>query len=134
MENKKKLTTVLVSGHFNVLHHGHIRLLRFAKESGDHLIVAVESDRIAGGAAHVPEDLRIEGIKSNSWVNETILLDEPVGDPLAPLQRNTPLFLIVMPRLSGGLRAGGKRGSTGACFFIFVRESYSAHGSDDRFM
>ena len=70
MENKNKLTTVLVSGHFNVLHPGHIRLLRFAKESGDYLIVAVESDRIAGGAAHVPEDLRIEGIKSNSWVND----------------------------------------------------------------
>ena len=80
MENKNKLTTVLVSGHFNVLHPGHIRLLRFAKESGDYLIVAVESDRIAGSAAHVPEDLRIEGIKSNSWVNETVLLDEPVGD------------------------------------------------------
>ena len=65
MENKNKLTTVLVSGNFNVLHPGHIRLLRFAKESGDYLIVAVESDRIAEGAAHVPEDLRIEGIKSN---------------------------------------------------------------------
>ena len=86
MENKKKLTTVLVSGNFNVLHPGHIRLLRFAKESGDHLIVAVESDRIAGGAAHVPEGLRIEGIKSNSWVNETILLDEPVGDLIKRLQ------------------------------------------------
>lgn len=70
MENKNKLTTVLVSGNFNVLHPGHIRLLRFAKESGDYLIVAVESDRIAGSAAHVPEDLRIEGIKSNSWVND----------------------------------------------------------------
>ena len=52
MENKNKLTTVLVSGNFNVLHPGHIRLLRFAKESGDYLIVAVESDRIAGSAAH----------------------------------------------------------------------------------
>ena len=86
MENKNKLTTVLVSGNFNVLHPGHIRLLRFAKESGDYLIVAVESDRIAGGAAHVPEDLRIEGIKSNSWVNETILLDEPLGDLIKRLQ------------------------------------------------
>ena len=39
MKNNK-LTTVFVSGHFNVLHPGHLRLLRFAKESGDHLIVA----------------------------------------------------------------------------------------------
>jgi rfaE bifunctional protein kinase chain/domain len=86
MENKRKLTTVLVSGNFNVLHPGHLRLLRFAKESGDYLIVAVESDNIAGSAAHVPEDLRVEGIKSNSWVNETILLEEPLGDLIKRLQ------------------------------------------------
>ena len=41
-------TTVFASGHFNVLHPGHLRLLRFAKEIGGHLVVAVESDRIAG--------------------------------------------------------------------------------------
>ena len=72
--------TVLVTGNFNVLHPGHLRMLRFAKESGDYLIVAVESDLIAGSAAHVPENLRVEGVKSNNWVNETILLKEPIGD------------------------------------------------------
>jgi len=86
MKNKNKLTTVLVSGNFNVLHPGHLRLLRFAKESGDYLIVAVESDHIAGSAAHVPENLRVEGVKSNSWVNETILLEEPLGDLIKRLQ------------------------------------------------
>jgi rfaE bifunctional protein kinase chain/domain len=80
MQNKNKLKTVLVSGNFNVLHPGHLRMLRFAKESGDYLIVAVESDLIAGSAAHVPENLRVEGVKSNNWVNETILLKEPIGD------------------------------------------------------
>ena len=43
--NKKK--KVLVSGNFNVIHPGHIRLLRFAKERGDILIVALQSDKIA---------------------------------------------------------------------------------------
>jgi cytidyltransferase-like protein len=47
-----KLRTVLVSGHFNILHPGHLRLLRSAKEYGEYLIVAVESDRLAGMAAH----------------------------------------------------------------------------------
>jgi len=78
--------TVFVSGHFNVLHPGHVRLLRFAKECGDHLTVAVESDRIAGIAAHVPEQLRLEGIQSNSWVDEAFLLDEPVADLIARLK------------------------------------------------
>ena len=82
----KKLITVFVSGHFNVLHPGHLRLLRFAKESGDRLVVAVESDRVACSAAHVVEKFRVEGIKSNSWVDETILLDEPLADLLERLQ------------------------------------------------
>ena len=78
--------TVFVSGHFNVLHPGHLRLLRFAKESGDRLIVAVETDRIAGEAAHVPEHMRLEGVQSNSWVDEALLIDEPVAKVIARLK------------------------------------------------
>ncbi len=69
---------ILVSGVFNVLHPGHIRLLRFAKECGDKLIVAVYSDRIAEDLAHVPEKLRLEGILSNTWVDEAFIMDVPV--------------------------------------------------------
>ncbi|HLA36181.1 MAG TPA: PfkB family carbohydrate kinase [Rhodocyclaceae bacterium] len=69
---------VFVSGNFNVLHPGHLRLLRFARDCGDRLIVGVHSDRIAGLGAHVPEHLRLEGIQSNSWVDEAFLLDEPI--------------------------------------------------------
>ena len=79
MQNK----TVFVSGHFNVLHPGHLRLLRFAKECGNRLIVAVESDRIAGRAAHVHEHLRLEGVQSISWVDEAFLVDEPIIEAIA---------------------------------------------------
>jgi len=75
--NKK---TVFVSGHFNILHTGHIRLLQFAKELGDILIVGIESDRIAGEAAHINEKYRFEGVKLNNLVNEVILVDEPIID------------------------------------------------------
>ena len=74
----KEKRVVFVSGNFNVLHPGHLRLLRFAKECGDRLIVAVESDRIAGSAAHVPQRLRLEGVQSNSWVDEAFIADEPI--------------------------------------------------------
>jgi rfaE bifunctional protein kinase chain/domain len=74
----KEQKTVLVSGHFNVIHPGHLRLLRFAKECGSKLVVAVESDRLAGNAAHVPEHLRLEGVASNSYVDEAFLIDCPV--------------------------------------------------------
>lgn len=91
MMNRDKITTVFVSGHFNVLHPGHLRLFRFARESGDRLIVAVESDRIAGSASHVPQHLRLEGVSCNSWVDEAILVDEPVFDLIKRLK---PDFVV----------------------------------------
>ncbi len=78
--------TVLVSGHFNVIHPGHLRLLRFARECGTRLVVAVESDRLAGDAAHVPEHLRLEGVASNSYVDEAFLIERPVVDLIKKLR------------------------------------------------
>lgn len=78
--------TVFVSGNFNVLHPGHLRLLRFAKEYGDRLIVAVQSDRLAAKGAHIPEQDRLEGIKSNSWVDEAFIIDDPVTEVLEKLK------------------------------------------------
>jgi len=80
------LGTTFISGCFNVIHPGHLRLLRFARESGGRLIVAVESDRIAGNSAHVPEQLRLEGISSNSWVDEAFIADEPISDIISRLR------------------------------------------------
>ncbi|SVC93767.1 uncharacterized protein METZ01_LOCUS346621, partial [marine metagenome] len=65
--------------------------MRFAKEIGDHLVVAVESDRISGSAAHVPQHLRLEGVSSNGWGDEAILVDEPVVDLI---QRLKPDFVV----------------------------------------
>src|SRR3989338_5775392 len=78
--------TVFVSGNFNVLHPGHLRLLRFARDCGDRLVVGIQSDRIAGQAAPVPEQLRLEGVQSNSWVDEAFLIDEPVTDVVGRLR------------------------------------------------
>ena len=78
--------TVLVSGNFNVLHPGHLRLLRFAGECGTRLIVAVSSDRIAGKAAHVPAELRLESVQSIAQVSEAFIMDEPVADLIARLK------------------------------------------------
>nr|VFJ50196.1 MAG: rfaE bifunctional protein, domain I [Candidatus Kentron sp. FM]VFJ52844.1 MAG: rfaE bifunctional protein, domain I [Candidatus Kentron sp. FM]VFK09067.1 MAG: rfaE bifunctional protein, domain I [Candidatus Kentron sp. FM] len=78
--------TVLVSGHFNVIHPGHLRLLRFAKECGNRLVVAVESDRVAGKAAYVPESLRLEGVLGNTYVDEAFIMDEPVTRVIERLQ------------------------------------------------
>jgi len=69
---------VFVSGHFNVIHPGHLRLFRFAKECGNRLVIGVESDRIGGSSVHVPQHLRLEGVLSNTFVDEAFIFDEDV--------------------------------------------------------
>ena len=86
---KKELRTVLITGHFNVLHPGHIRLFRFARDFGDALVIAVESDRLAGNAAHVQEDLRLESVRSCSLVDESFIFDEPVTTLIDRLRPHT---------------------------------------------
>jgi rfaE bifunctional protein kinase chain/domain len=66
---------VLVTGVFNVLHPGHLRLLNFAKQCGTKLIVAVLSDRLASNLAHVKEEVRLESLQSISWLDETLIYD-----------------------------------------------------------
>ena len=77
---------VFISGNFNILHPGHLRLLRFAKESGDRLIVGIHSDRIAGNAAHITQDLRLESVRSIGLVDEVLIVDAPIKDFIARLR------------------------------------------------
>jgi len=70
--------SVLISGRFNILHPGHIRLFKFAQDLGSDLVVAVESDRLAGNAAHVSEQLRLESVRSCSLVDNAFIFDEPL--------------------------------------------------------
>jgi len=58
---------VFVSGNFNVVHPGHLRLLQFAAECGDFLVVGVSHDGVAG--ATLPELMRLEGVKAISFVD-----------------------------------------------------------------
>ena len=72
------MSTVFVYGRFNVLHPGHVRLLRYARDAGDKLVVGVEPDSTAGDEAHVPEELRLEGVRSCSYVDEAFIMAQPV--------------------------------------------------------
>lgn len=80
------MKTVFVSGNFNILHPGHLRLLRFARELGDRLIVAVQSDRLGGSAVHIPEHMRLDGVQCNRWVSEAFIVDEPVAQVIRRLR------------------------------------------------
>lgn len=75
---------VFVSGNFNVIHPGHLRLLNFAAECGDFLIVGVTKDDVPG--AIIPENLRLEGVKSISAVDYAFLLPVPSQEFIASLK------------------------------------------------
>lgn len=77
---KKKIT--FVSGNFNILHPGHLRLLKFAKSITGYLIVAVTSNKTAGQAAKIDEKLRVENIRSCSYVDKVVLINKSLKKTL----------------------------------------------------
>ena len=81
----KQEDAVFVSGNFNVLHAGHIRLFAFARNFGAKLIVGVISDRLAE-SAYISEALRLEAVRTNSWVSEAVLVDRPIKEVLEQLR------------------------------------------------
>ncbi len=81
---------VFVSGDFNILHPGHLRLLKFAKESGDYLIVGVNNDLLSNNKG-MSQDIRLESIKATSYVDESFILDEI---PAEFIKKNKPDIVV----------------------------------------
>lgn len=69
---------VFVSGNFNIVHPGHLRLLNFAAECGDFLVVGVAAD--GHGAAFLPGDLRLEAVRSIGVVGYSFILNDRPED------------------------------------------------------
>lgn len=65
---------VFVSGNFNIVHPGHLRMLRYAAECGDYLVVGVNSDELKDTL--IDESLRLEGIQATSWVDYAFMLHD----------------------------------------------------------
>jgi rfaE bifunctional protein nucleotidyltransferase chain/domain len=89
VENLKKQhkKIVFTNGGFNILHVGHIRSLQDAKQLGDVLVVAVNSDaslrRLKGvNYPLIPEDERLEVLAALECVDVLTLFPEPTVDSL----------------------------------------------------
>lgn len=67
-----------VSGNFNIVHPGHLRLLRFAAECGDFLVIGV-NNKLNNGAI-LKEEFRLEGIKSISFVDYAFILNHNIEE------------------------------------------------------
>lgn len=83
-QTKKNGKIVFVSGFFNIIHPGHLRLLRFAAECGDYLVVGVYSDEL--GESLIDETHRFEGINAISLVNHAFILSDQTQDFIRELK------------------------------------------------
>ena len=71
--------TVYVIGVFDLLHRGHLELLKNSKKLGDKLIVAVNGDRMVESYKRKPffsEEDRLELIKAIRFVDEAFIIQE----------------------------------------------------------
>lgn len=72
--NKQKV--VCVSGYFNPLHVGHLRMMQEAKKLGDKLVVIVNSDeqvKLKGSVPFMSQEDRVEIIKGLACVDDVFL-------------------------------------------------------------
>src|SRR3989304_8665143 len=81
-ERKKGRKIVFANGCFDILHVGHIRYLKEAKELGDMLIVAINSDSSAkklkgNGRPVTPENERAEIVAAIEYVDYVTIFNEP---------------------------------------------------------
>jgi glycerol-3-phosphate cytidylyltransferase len=71
----KKMTTILTYGTFDLLHYGHIEILRRAKELGDRLVVGLSTDdfnKTKGKKCEISYEKRKEFLESIGYVDLVI--------------------------------------------------------------
>jgi rfaE bifunctional protein kinase chain/domain len=73
-----------ISGKFNIVHPGHLRLFKFAAENADFLVVGVAPDN--GARDTLPAELRLEAVRAVNLVDYAFLLDAPAEEMVAALR------------------------------------------------
>lgn len=89
---------VITYGTYDLLHQGHINLLRRAKELGDYLIVGVTSDSFdkGRGKLNVCNNVleRVDAVKATGYADE-VIIEDYVGQKIDDIQKyNVDIFAI----------------------------------------
>lgn len=92
------MTRVITYGTYDLLHQGHINLLKRAKDLGDYLIVGVTSDSFdrGRGKLNVRNNVleRVEAVKATGYVDE-VIIEDYVGQKIDDIQKyNVDIFAI----------------------------------------
>jgi len=97
MKNRNKETIVFTNGIFDILHIGHVELLKFAKNLGDKLIVGINSDRstrlLKGNNRPIyTEHERKTILESIRYVDKVIIFDD--ADTINVIQELRPDVVV----------------------------------------
>ncbi|MBD5356739.1 MAG: Gfo/Idh/MocA family oxidoreductase [Bacteroides sp.] len=89
---------IITYGTYDLLHQGHVNLLRRAKELGDYLIVGVTSDGYDRdrGKLNVRNNVleRVEAVKATGYADE-VIIEDYVGQKIDDIQKyNVDIFAI----------------------------------------
>lgn len=92
------MKTVITYGTYDLLHQGHINLLRRAKKLGDYLIVGVTNDSFDRdrGKLNVRNNVleRVEAVKATGYADK-IIIEDYVGQKIDDIQKyNVDIFAI----------------------------------------
>ena len=92
------MTRVITYGTYDLLHQGHVNLLRRAKELGDYLIVGVTSDSFdrGRGKLNVRNNVleRVEAVRRTGYADE-IIIEDYLGQKIDDIQKyDVDIFAI----------------------------------------
>ena len=92
------MTRVITYGTFDMLHYGHVRLLKRARELGDYFVVGITADSFdkARGKINVKQSLmeRVEAVKNLNIADE-IIIEEYEGQKIDDIKRlNIDVFTV----------------------------------------
>jgi len=93
----RKKTTVWTNGVFDVLHKGHLELLKFARTQGERLIVGINNDasvkRLKGETRPINDvHERKSQLESLPWVDQVVVFDEDT--PLNSIVSHKPDVIV----------------------------------------
>ena len=87
---KKKIDSsnsiAFVYGNFNIIHPGHLRILNFANECADYLVVGLADNNQSG--VFIDQELRLEAVRSIGFVDFVFILTDPIEDFIRSLKPN----------------------------------------------
>jgi len=101
--SRREPPTVLVGGVFEVIHVGHLYMLRKARELGRVVVVVARDstvERLKGRKPIIPEDQRLEVVKSIKYVDKACLGSDPM-DVEGTLKRIKPNIVLLGPDQHG---------------------------------